>query len=108
MAVVASAQYGRGRELSTRLDPGMTISIRTNEPINSRQTDYRVYTGVVDQDVQGDNGRLAIPRGSTVELMVRRMNDNDLMLDLESVVVNGQRYAIKTEPNRIVGTSGVD
>jgi hypothetical protein len=27
--------------------------------------------------------------------------DNDLILDLESVVVDGQRYAIRTDPNRI-------
>ena len=27
--------------------------------------------------------------------------DNDLILDLESVVVNGQRYAIRTESNRV-------
>jgi hypothetical protein len=26
--------------------------------------------------------------------------DNDLILDLESVSVNGNRYAIKTDPNR--------
>jgi len=32
---------------------------------------------------------------------VRVARDNDLILDLESVVVNGQRYAIKTDPNRV-------
>ena len=29
------------------------------------------------------------------------LNDNDLILDLESVVVNGQRYAVKADSNRI-------
>ena len=33
--------------------------------------------------------------------MVRVARDNDLILDLESVVVNGQRYAIRTDANRI-------
>jgi hypothetical protein len=55
----------------------------------------------VDQDVRGTNGRLAIPRGSTVELIVRVARDNDLILDLESVTVNGQRYAIKTDATRV-------
>ncbi|MBV9742340.1 MAG: hypothetical protein JO099_01135, partial [Acidobacteriia bacterium] len=32
---------------------------------------------------------------------VRVARDNDLILDLESVVVNGQRYAIRSEPNRV-------
>ena len=32
----------------TRLDPGIhTIPVRTNKPIDTNQTDYRVYTGVV-------------------------------------------------------------
>jgi hypothetical protein len=35
-----------------------------------------------------------------VELIVRAAQDNDLIIDLESVRVNGERYAIKTEPNR--------
>src|SRR5579862_7684614 len=56
----------------TRLDPGMTISVRTNEPIDARDANGRVFTGTVDRDIRGENGRLAIPRGSTVELVVRR------------------------------------
>jgi hypothetical protein len=107
--VLASAQdrYWDGNRF-TRLQPGMTISIRTNETIDSRRTDYRIYSGVVAEDVRGDNGRLAIPRGSTVELIVRRNRGDELWLDLESVVANGQRYAINTTPDRIVGTSGFD
>jgi len=112
LSSVASAQYGRGRdnERFTRLDPGMTISVRTNELIDSRQNDYRVYTGIVDRDVRGSNGRLAIPRGSAVELIVRQTRNGErngeMLLDLESVVVDGQRYAITSDPNRIVGTAG--
>jgi hypothetical protein len=74
--------------------------VRTQDWINVERRDNRVYTGIVDQDVRGENGRLAIPRGSTAELIVRVAPDNDLILDLESVVVNGQRYAIRTDPNR--------
>jgi hypothetical protein len=110
LAGVANAQDRRDRDevRLTRLEPGMSITIRTSESINTSQPDYRVYTGFVDQDVRGDNGRLAIPRGSTVELILRRSRNDDLLLDLESVAVNGERYAVRTDPNRIVGTSGVD
>src|SRR5882724_5047905 len=80
------------RERVTRLDPGTGITIRTTESINSNRSDGLVYTGIVDQDVRGDDGRLAIPRGATVELTVRVARDNDLILDLESVTVDGQRY----------------
>jgi hypothetical protein len=91
----------RDRDRITRLEPGTVIAIRTNEFIDVERRDNRVYTGIVDQDVRGTNGALAIPRGSSAELIVRVAPDNDLILDLESVVVNGQRYAIRTDPNRI-------
>jgi hypothetical protein len=85
----------------TRILPGTNVTIRTDQTIDVERRDNRVYTGVVEQDVRGDNGRLAIPRGSTVELIVRVARDNDLVLDLESVSVNGQRYAIRTDTARI-------
>jgi hypothetical protein len=93
--------WDRDRGVYTRLAPGTIIPIRTNTAIDVDRRDNRVYYGTVDQDVRGDTGRLAIPRGSNAELIVRVAADNDLILDLESVVVNGQRYAIKTDPNRI-------
>ena len=96
----AISQYRDGDRF-TRIDPGTNITVRTNEPIDVERFDNRVYYGTVDQDIRGDNGRLAIPRGSRVELIVRVMRDNDLVLDLESVNVNGRRYAIQTERNRI-------
>jgi len=85
----------------TELVRGTMVSVRPKEAIDVNRKDNRVYTGIVDQDVRGANGRLAIPRGSTVELIVRVARDNDLILDLESVTVNGQRYAIKTDATRV-------
>src|SRR5437868_14014297 len=85
----------------TRIEPGTNISVRTNDAIDVERFDNRVYHGTVDQDVRGDNGRVAIPRGSSVELIVRVMRDNDLVLDLESVNVNGQRYAIQANRSRV-------
>jgi len=86
----------------TRLARGTTIPVRPTEAIDVERKDNRVYMAVVDQDVMGSNGRLAIPRGSTVEMMVRVAPDNDLILDLESVNVRGgERYAISTENARV-------
>ena len=85
----------------TRIEPGMVIAVRTNEFISTDRGDGRIYTGVVDQDVRGDNGRLAIPRGSRVELLARVAPDNDLVLDLDSVTVNGDRYAVRAASNRV-------
>jgi len=73
--------------------------VRTNEPING--WDGRVYSGVLDRSVRDRNGNVAIPRGSQVELVVRRQAGNGLALDLGSVIVNGERYTLATDENFI-------
>jgi len=93
--------WDRDRNMYTEIQPGTTIPVRLNQTIDVERRDNRVYYGAVDQDVYGGNGRLAIPRGANAELMVRVAPDNDLILDLESIVVNGQRYAVRTDPNRV-------
>ena len=91
----------RNHDQVTRIEPGTNIAVRPNQAIDVEHFDNRVYYGTVDQDVRGENGRVGIPRGSRVELIVRVMRDNDLVLDLESVMVNGQRYAVQTERSRV-------
>ena len=83
----------------SRLEPGTTVSVRTSEPINASAADGRVYTGVIDQDVLDNTARALIPRGSTVELVVRNDANDHRVLDLDSVVVNGQRYALNAAAN---------
>ena len=90
----------------TRLDRGMTIPVRVTESIDARETDQRVFSGVIDHDVRGDDGRLAIPRGSTVELIARDARPGELVIDLESISVDGQRFAVKANSQDVVGTSG--
>jgi hypothetical protein len=109
LASAASAQdrdrdrehHDEDRDRVTRIEPGTTVAVRTNQFIDSDRRDNRVYGATVAQDVRGERGRIAIPRGSQVELIVRTARDNDLILDLESVTVAGQRYGIQTDPNRV-------
>ncbi len=96
----------RDRAAFTRLDPGITIPVRVTESIDARRSDYRVFSGVVDRDVRGDDGRLAVPRGATVEMIARETRPGELVLDLESISVNGQRYAVKADSQEAIGTSG--
>ena len=56
-----------------------------------------MFTAVVDQDVMDANGSIAIPKGSNAELMVKNASSKDLTLDLESVSVGGQRYAVTAD-----------
>jgi len=74
---------------------GTTIPVRTDDLIDARNAgDGRVYPGVVDRDVFDGHNRIAIPRGSDVELMVRDIGHHTLALDLDAVVVNGNRYSV--------------
>jgi hypothetical protein len=99
---VASPELGRRHqepERPERIEAGSLVTVRTNEEIRTDRNDDRVYTGVVDQDVQDASGRPALPRGTRVELVVRAVEGRELVLDLESVVVEGQRYMVRAEEN---------
>jgi hypothetical protein len=85
----------------SRVEPGTNLAVRTNEYINTHSRDGRVYYGRIADDVRGSDGQVAIPRGSDVELIVRRARDNDLILDIESITAYGQRYAIDTQAQRL-------
>lgn len=97
--VAAYAYAGRERTVGA----GASIPIRTNGTIDAQISDGRVYSGVVEQDVPDQNGSVVIPRGSDAELIFRTMPDGDLLLDLESVSVNGQRFAVTSDAQRVSG-----
>jgi len=83
------------------IDAGTTITVRTNEQINAGESDGRVFSGVVEQDVVDRSGNVAIPRGANVELLVKTIAKNQIALDLESVTVNGERYGIETQDSAV-------
>jgi hypothetical protein len=85
----------------SQVAPGTNLPVRTNENIETRSRDGRVYYGRIVEDIRGNDGQVAIPRGSDVELIVRRARDNDLILDIESITAYGQRYAIDTQAQRL-------
>jgi hypothetical protein len=72
--------------------------------------DGRIYSAVVDRDVlESSTGRVVIPAGSAVELEARDVRDGDLILDLDSVTVNGRRYGVRAAAERIeTSRAGVD
>ncbi len=81
------------------IDAGTTINVRTNEKISTKDSDGRVFSGYVDQDVVDRNGNTIIPKGSAAELLVRKLADNQVVVDLDSITVNGVRYSVDTEGN---------
>jgi len=96
---------GDGRSASnsraTTIAAGASVAVRTSQAIDVKKSDGSVFRGVVDQDVTDDQGRVSIPRGSMTELIVRSAPNRDLVLDLESVTVDGQRYAVDASAENV-------
>jgi hypothetical protein len=98
-SVPASAQ--------TVIPEGTTIHVRTDHSITTNASDGNVYHGAVDQNVY-ERGRLLISRGSDAELIVRRVSENELMLDLDSVTVRGVRYGVDASSGAISSCTNAD
>jgi hypothetical protein len=98
--------YAQAWSALSIIETGTSVQVRTTEPIDSQTMDGRVYTGTIETDVRDTQGRLAIPAGSTAELVVRRGPDNDLVLDLDSITINGRRYGVDASRARLNG--GID
>jgi hypothetical protein len=102
-AIVIAA--GFGFSLSAQVDrvpAGSEIVVRTNETVDAKHpSDSRIYTAVVDRDVTDRSGRVVIPRGSDANLIMRDASSSEIVLDLDSVMVNGQRYTVNTSSETV-------
>ncbi|HYM22098.1 MAG TPA: hypothetical protein VEU08_02785 [Vicinamibacterales bacterium] len=111
-------RYGRdGRyDAYTRLarvEAGTYVTVRVSQSIETNRREDRAFPAVVEEDVWDNYNRLAvpaIPRGSPAELRVRAAADGDLILDLDSIIVDGRRYVVDAQATRLEarprGTSG--
>ncbi|HUS05947.1 MAG TPA: hypothetical protein VMZ52_06620 [Bryobacteraceae bacterium] len=91
---------------SNTVPAGTEIAVRVNDSIDAKSAnDGRIYSAVVNQDVQDRSGRIVIPRGANAELIVRQADSNAMILDLESIDVNGQRYTVSTTDQTLSGSS---
>ncbi|MBZ5585344.1 MAG: hypothetical protein LAQ30_24710 [Acidobacteriia bacterium] len=96
------------------LQPGTQIAVRTDQDINSQSAaEGRSYPARIAEDVVDPSGNVVVPRGSEADLVVRRitsggtLNNGDLVLDLQSVRVNGRRYMVSTEDVNQSGANGI-
>lgn len=84
---------------------GTELAVRTNESIDTRDTSQGTsYSAQLDRDVVDANGNVIIPRGAEARLVVRRVNDNTLTLDLQSIRVNARTYNVDTSDVRQNGS----
>jgi len=77
--------------------PGTEIPVRTDTTIDVASWQRgRIYPAYVARDILGEDGRVVIPRGSEAELIVRRPAPGQMVVDLESIHINGKRYVMST------------
>ena len=74
---------------------GTRLEVRVNERIRINNADGRVYTGVVVNDVTDNNGNVVIGRGSNAELLARRVDNRQMVIDLDSITVGNRRYSVE-------------
>jgi|GEM_PF-415210 len=92
----------------TIIPSGTQLSIRTNEVIDSKTARAgQQFSAVMAEDVRDRSGAVAIPRGSDVALVIRSTEGSGLVLDIDSLVVRGERYVVSTADLQEKGRQGV-
>jgi len=92
---------------SDRVPAGTEVTVRTNESIDGNSpSDFRVYAATVDRDVANRDGRILIPRSSQAELILRDADSNNVVLDLGTITVNGERLSVVSTPEKVPAEGG--
>jgi hypothetical protein len=100
----------------TRVVPaGTQLPVRTEETIDSgRAVEGQTYAAEIAGDVRDADGAVLIPRGSNAQIIIRSASKggkfrgaSDLVLDLNSVAIEGQQYRLDTSDLIEKGHDGV-
>lgn len=97
------------------LPAGTEVSVRTNEAINSSTAaEGQSFDAQVTRDAEDANGDVVIPRGSGARVVIKSLSQGgrfrgatDLVLDLQSVNINGRDYYMSTADVSKKGSSGL-
>jgi hypothetical protein len=92
---------------------GTQLQVRTNQAIDSKvATAGTTFSAEIANDVTDDSGRVAIPRGSPAALVIKqagagKIHANNLVLDMQSISVQGKEYEVDTADVSEAGKQGV-
>ena len=94
---------------------GTKVAVRTEDTIDSaKAAEGQSYAAEVADDVLDADGNVVIPRGSNAQIVIRSASKggkirgaSDLVLDLQSISVEGQEYLVSTVDLQEKGRSGV-
>jgi hypothetical protein len=94
---------------------GAEVSVRTNEPIDSgTAAEGQMFDAEVTRNVIDAEGDVVIPRGAPARIVIKSASKggkfkgaSDLVLDLESVTINGKSRQVETVDVTKKGKDGV-
>ena len=97
------------------LPPGTQVSVRNEETIDSaKAVEGQTFAAEVTRDVKDVDTSVVIPRGSNAQIVIRSASKgghfhgtSDLVLDLQSVAVDGRQYVVDTTSVERRGKPGV-
>jgi ribosome maturation factor RimP len=97
------------------LPAGTQISVRTEETIDSgKAAEGQTFAAEVTRSVKDSAGDVVIPRASNAQIVIRSSSKGgkfhgtaDLIMDLDSVSIDGRRYRLSTVDLREKGHEGV-
>jgi len=97
------------------LPAGSEVSVRMDESIDSgTATEGQTFEATITRDAKDAGGDVVIPRGAKAFVVIKSASKggrfrgaSDLVLDLQSVVIDGRRYSIDTAEIGQKGKSGV-
>ena len=96
------------------LPAGSEVSVRTEETIDSgRAVEGQTFAAEITRNALDAAGEVVIPRGSNAQIVIRSLSNSrirgasDLVMDLESVSVDGQEYRVSTTDVEERGKPGV-
>ena len=94
---------------------GTKVAVRTEDTIDSaKAAEGQTSAAEVADDVLDSDGNVVVPRGSNAQIVIRSASKggkirgaSDLVLDLQSISVEGQEYMVSTVDLQQKGRSGV-
>lgn len=94
---------------------GTKVPVRTEDTIDSaKAAEGQTYAAEVAEDVLDADSNVVIPRGSNAQIVIRSASKggkirgaSDLVLDLQSISVEGQQYLVSTTDLQQKGRQGI-
>ena len=89
---------------------GTELVVRTVETIDSRHVGAdQLFAAIVEHQISDASGRVIIPARSSAQLVIRQVwpgdagSSSEIALDVQSITVDGRRYAVGTVAAAIAG-----